>query len=62
MGTDEMFGSCSLDCYFDARTGQLNDVDVGVPEEKEDPQPGTIAGMNSNWGPLKGRYKTVHLL
>jgi hypothetical protein len=52
-----------LDGDIDAHSSQLNDVDVGVPEEKEeDPQPGTSAGMDSNWGPLKGRYKAVHSL
>jgi len=52
-----------LDGDFDARSSQLNDVDVGVSEEKqEDPQPGTSADMNSNWGPLKGRYKSAHSL
>jgi len=35
---------------------------LGVSEDKEDPQPGTGAGMDSIWGPLKGRYKAMHSL
>jgi hypothetical protein len=39
-----------LDGDFDACSSQLKVVDVGVSEEKEDPQPGTSAGKDSNWG------------
>jgi len=36
---------------------------MGVSEKKEeDPQPGTSAGIDSNWGPLKGRFKAAHSL
>jgi hypothetical protein len=48
---------------FDTHSSQLNDVDVGVSEEKEeDPQPGTSAGMDSNWGPIKEKFKASHSL
>jgi hypothetical protein len=48
-----------LDGDFDGHSSQMIDVDVGVSEEKEDPQPGISVGVDLNWGPMKGRCKAV---